>query len=803
MKYCRLILSWITVGGHTALSLASGFSLGLASQPSASAQPVQIAQTRQSAACRNEQYAYSFTQWTRLQWHSTAPTSEDLPQLQAMLQRAEATPQMTQLAIDRLTDPYLVTRNPTLLRWIDQTPASQRGQWLALVDRLVGLAQSLPPGYNYAQSRAFVTAAQAYHQLGQRQRSQPLLQQTNKTLAGITLPPLQAEVQWRLAGVWFDLGQPAEGNARLAAIAPLFQANPKAGRPSNRKPSTLPLSGDSRRLWLQFIDDALQRQQLDFAAALARDVQPVTLRSEQQFRIAAAYLRRKQNQPAIALFNQALASLGNAPRQNPGQNPEPTPEAIATQGIIQFVQAGGVTTATQAARQLSQAPAQMRAQMWLAIAGEARQQKRPQETAPAIAQLIAAGRQGQQQKFNTPYGFNGFQVTGGSGWGQSLYRLSQVEGYQSEFIQLIEQLKIQAEAAEFLIAMAVEAQQFDRAQQLIPSPLVFRNEAGTFDVQASWRLWVAVAAARAGKPQQLIALGEQAMSQLKTPPVQPINFFSPPEFIRQDPPFVEVIDMAIGSQPPEYDVLVAIQVLHQQGQSAAARPLAQALADRLAVIAEQRLSSGVEVPLGRLISNEHFPLAWFGGVEQFLRLQDQPESAARLAALQITYLQQITNPELRAQEMAKQMVLNTSVPDLAAEISRFVAQAKAAGVADQPSIAQRIVEAAIVAGKPELAADWQAQAGLSLQAQAELWSTQTTIYTYSADSVTLLRSLDKALSLYQQDSATTRPLDNQRASQWIGIYLRFGKLAKARQIVELMSDSNMARQWAVRLDCLG
>ncbi|NJN31272.1 MAG: hypothetical protein HC824_13235 [Synechococcales cyanobacterium RM1_1_8] len=206
---------------------------------------------------------------------------------------------------------------------------------------------------------------------------------------------------------------------------------------------------------------------------------PISLRSEQQFRIAAAYLRGKQVQPAIALFNQALASLGSVPRpssgQNFGQNPDQDLDAIATQGIIQFAQAGGVTTATRAAQQQSKAPALMRAQMWLAIAGEARQQKRSKEAAPALTQLIAAGRQGQEQNFNTPYGFNGL---GNRQWGNSLHKLSQLEGYQGEFIQFIQQLKIEAEAAEFLIVMAVQAKQFDQAQRLIPSPLIFKNEAG-------------------------------------------------------------------------------------------------------------------------------------------------------------------------------------------------------------------------------------------------------------------------------------------------------------------------------------
>ncbi|NJN31271.1 MAG: hypothetical protein HC824_13230 [Synechococcales cyanobacterium RM1_1_8] len=234
MNRCWSILSLLAVTSRAALALG----LGLTSQPpAAGAEQPKLAQTRPSAACLSEQYGYSFSQWQRWQSFTTAPSPADLLQLRAMLQIAGGTPQMTQLAIDRLTDPYNLTRNPSLLRWIEQTPASQRSQWIPLVDRLVVLAQELPPGYNYAQSRALVTAAQAYNQLGQQPRSAPLLQQASKTLAGITLPVLQAEVQWRLAGAWFSLGQTAEGNRRLAAIAPCSKQpqNPAANPAS---PST-------------------------------------------------------------------------------------------------------------------------------------------------------------------------------------------------------------------------------------------------------------------------------------------------------------------------------------------------------------------------------------------------------------------------------------------------------------------------------------------------------------------------------------------------------------------------------------
>ncbi|MBD2327962.1 hypothetical protein [Alkalinema sp. FACHB-956] len=750
-------------------------------QRPAVAQPAPPNRTSLTAACREEGYAYSFSQWQRLYVMDSFANPEDVAQILKLIQRAQGDPRLSQVAIDRLTPISNLESPSRLLELIDNTPSTQQAQVLPLVEQFVVLARALPPGYNYAQSRALIAAAQAYSQLDQPSRSAPLLQQARQTLGGIAIPLLKAEVQWRWGQAWADLGQPQQQSASLAAISTILKT-----------PSRTTTPEQDQRL-SQILELFVQRQQIPQAEAIARAIPALPQRIQEQFRVATAYLRAKQVKPALALFNQTVALLR--------QNSRPASSelgAISTQGIIQFVQAGGVTTATQAMMQLPNLTALQRAQTWLAIAGEARQQKRPKEAAPALAQLIAAGREGQQQKFNNPYGFNGL---GQNQWGHSLYRLSQSEGYQLELNQLIQQLQIQSEAAEFLIAMAVQAQQFDQAQQLIPSPLNVRNEAGTFDVQEMWRLWVAVAAAEAGKPQQLIALGEQANRKLKTEDAQVITFSAPNEFgsrsIRRDPPFVEVIDFSIASQQPVETVFVAIQVLQQQGQSAAAQSLTQVLAEHLTMMAEQLLTPGSKVQL----AYNQSPLAWIGNVEQFLRFYDQAKSADRLSALQVTYLQQITDPALRAQEMAKQFFLNTSAPDLAAEISRFGTQAQALGIANQPSIAQRIVAAAIVTGQPELAADWEAQAELSAQAQADLWFQRSYSLAKGTDSSTLFSVLDKALRLYQQ-APTTKPLDNVRAQQWIDIYLRFGNVEKARQIIDLMSDTEMARQWTIRLNCL-
>ncbi|NJN31273.1 MAG: hypothetical protein HC824_13240 [Synechococcales cyanobacterium RM1_1_8] len=257
---------------------------------------------------------------------------------------------------------------------------------------------------------------------------------------------------------------------------------------------------------------------------------------------------------------------------------------------------------------------------------------------------------------------------------------------------------------------------------------------------------------------------------------------------------MEVIDFPGSALSPEQTAFVAIQVLQQQGQSAAARSLVAALTDNLIATAEQLLSPGSEV---KLIYNQS-SFAWVGNLERFLRFYDQTASADRLSVLQIAYLRQLAGAGL----LSQQLVFANSPLDLAAAIVRFSAQAKAAGIADQADIAQQIVTAAITAGRPELAAGWEAQAGLSPKAQAELWLQRANNIAYGSDPAALLSALDKALSLFQQEPIATRTLDNLRANQWIDLYLRFGKAAEARQVVKLMGDGQGAQQWAIRLDCL-
>ncbi|MDY7023802.1 MAG: hypothetical protein SWJ54_21055, partial [Cyanobacteriota bacterium] len=570
-----------------------------------------------SAFCRDHQQIYAFTQWTKLlgQLDSETLTQADITQLLNLLRTSGKTPQTIQLTIDRLTLVRDLQKPPLLLDLIERTPIQQRSQFLPVIDELVTLAAALPPGYNYAQSRALITSAQAYTQLNQPLRSTPILLQANRTLAGITVPTLKAETQWRLAEAWFGMGQKLTGQANLAATtATLSTLSPQSRPLNNNLPTVL-------------VDSYLGLGQWSEAEAAARAIPIFTQQTEQLFRIATAYQKAGQVQPASTLFNQTINSiLRTAPNQKDLIE-------IATDGMISFAQAGGIITAAEAAKQLPDNQPALRAKAWLAIAGEARQQNRPQEAAFALEQLIAAGKIGQQQGFGS-----GFGRLRDREWSGVLYALSRSEDYIPEMLQFIEELNLETEAAEFLIAEAVQSQRFEEAQQLIPRPMPLVIDVGVFKVEDSWDWWVASVAAAEGKPEQLIALSEEILSQIGTTEPEELSAWRIPTspditYPSSDRPPLFLPDIRPAESLPEERAIYAIKLLQDQGETKLAEKLSKALAEQ----AEDLLKSKSNV---KLYADQH-PIQWVHHLERYLRLQQQTKVADRLYRLQVKYLKRI------------------------------------------------------------------------------------------------------------------------------------------------------------------
>lgn len=734
-----------------------------------------------SAYCQDHQQVYAFTQWTQLVGQlddeSSSRSSEpfDITPMLNLLKMPGQNPQTIQIAIDRLTLVRDLQEQPLLLSLIEQTPTRERSQFLPVVDQLVTLALALPPGYNYAQSRALITAAIAYNELNQKSRSTPLLQQASQTLVGIAVPGLKAETQWRLAQAWFGMGQKSAGQASLAAATVTLKT---------LSPQSPPLD---KNLPAQLVNSYLLLGQWSEAIAAARSIAILTQQSEQLFRIASAYQKSRQVQPAVALFNQTIDSL----LKTSGVVEKDLAE-IATEGIISFAQAGGVTTATLAAKQLPSNQPALRARAWLAIAGEARQQKRPKEAVPALEQLIAAGKIGHKQGFGSGFGrMHDYE------WSGSLYALSRSQGYVPEMLQFIEQLNLKTEAAEFLITEAVKAKRFDEAYQLIPQPMLLVIDAGVIEVQDDWRWWVANVAAHEGEPEQLLALSEELLpqigssdpKQLSAGYIRTSHKIDPSSSDRPRPPMF-LADIPPSTPLPEDQAISAIRLLQKQGQTEMVGRLAEALADQ----AEKLLN---RQPTVKLNWDRH-PLEWIYNLEHFLRQQQQTSIGDRLYALQVDYLKQTEDLEQRADLIP----FTSSLDDPQGAITDFIELAETFGVADQIQVAKRVFEQAVLSGQKDIMAQWQSRAQFSPREQAELMldSAGMIRYRYGLDEEILW--YDQILQLMQGQPLKGGFSNRNKLNTMIERYLFIGEIDKAQQAISLIDDYSEVQRQQNRLDCL-
>lgn len=448
-----------------------------------------LASPPQTSACQAQRYQRTFSRW--LAWGDwlAANQTDDSPLPEAVLQAmtaelalADKQPKTSQLAIDRLTFGLMGTDDlaqpQPLLRLLKQTPPDRHPQFRRLVDHLVKVSRALPPGYNYAQSRAWTAAAIAYHRLGQSP-DPALLQQATQRAEGIRQPLLRAEMQLRIAQAWLELGQMAPEKVMLDQAAMSVRGRDRTN------------NGYVGQVADVLIQRYLQRQEYDQATVLAKTLAYGGEGANQMLQVVLAYQKAQQTAIAATLFEQTFLSQASRPADG----------YVTTEAIIAFAQVGGLTSAARVAAQLSPQAPQYQARAWLVIAGEARQQRQPDLAAQALMQLVAAGRRGKNQGFGM-----GFGDQRDSDWSYVLYSLSTAYGYEPEMLQFITQLQLQSEGAEFLIAESIKAKQFKQAREQVPNPMWRAIDAGFFDVQYGWLLQVAVAAADAGNPQQLLDL---------------------------------------------------------------------------------------------------------------------------------------------------------------------------------------------------------------------------------------------------------------------------------------------------------
>jgi hypothetical protein len=463
-----------------------------------------------SPFCQTVQREYAYSQWQTLAaWlnpeiNPTLPVPNNIAnQIIERLIRAQGRPQEIVLGIDRLTLAGFGSDKPELseplLALIDRMPNNQRSTLLPAIDQLVKAANSLPAGYNSAQSRALIVAAHAYQKLGQpHDRAIPLLQKASQIATGIRVPLLRSTVQWRLAQSYNRLKQ---NNAEMLALEQA--ANSIKSRPRQK-------SEFIGTLLDQLIDRYLTLGKIDHALAIADSLNLSDEGFRQIGKIVAAYQRANQPKIAQDLFTNRLNQLS----QTTGDFENWT--YTASEGIIALAQAGGMEPAAIAVAKLPVKLPHLRARAWLAIAGTARQRGQTQRATVAYQQFLAAGKAGKAIGFGM-----GFGDQRDYEWSQPLYQLARKHGYEPEMQRFIQDLKLQSEGAEFLITEAIRAKQFEQAKRLVPRPMWRAIDAGMFEVQNAWLLRVAAAAAAAGQPQQLIELSQSLLSEMNNS--EPIN----------------------------------------------------------------------------------------------------------------------------------------------------------------------------------------------------------------------------------------------------------------------------------------
>ncbi len=721
-------------------------SLLAAPQPVSS--PVSSPVSQPSAFCQTQLQQQAYDQWADLApWLSAevpprSPLSDaKLKRIAQLLTAAKGNPKQTQLAIDRLTLAGFGGDNlqypQPLLTLIDRIPSAQKPQFLYLINQLLVSAQALPPGYNYAQSRALVAVAHAYQQLGQQpsgsNSSIALLEKASKVAGGITQPLLRAETQWRLAQAQAAWGQTQAETTSLDQVRATLQALPRNG------PGYVGPIAD------KLVARYLQRQQFDEAIAIAQTLNPRDEGAAYNARIAAAYLAAKQPQKAQAYFNQTITQQFQAPR-----SANDNWDYVATEAIISLAQAGGVTTAAIAAAKIPANVPQYRARAWLAIAAEARQQNRPKEASAAFKQLLAAGEQGRKINFGM-----GFGDQRDYEWSQPMFALSNAQGYEPEMVRFIEQLKLQSEGAEFLITAAIKAKQFDKAKKLVPTPMSRAIDAGVFEVQNDWLLRVAIAAAQAGQPQQLLELSQRLQQELRT----------------------ENVDARAIATTQQL-----ITALQDHEQAAAVPPLVELLQQKAKLGLAQRERLEYTVPLVQsMVSSLH--------------AQGQTTAANQMQQMLVAKLNE--TPDLNQRfEQFKVMFQWSPLP-----LEQLLSLAEAIAVTNHPEFADWIFRQSVAAIDLPAMEQWVVPASQTPMLQVDRFS-------YLGDQWLLRDQPEKAIAWYDRALAAlpnVNVADDDRSRWWqslINGYLRLGNSAKAKQAAQMLPNRQDREATLQRLACL-
>ncbi len=444
----------------------------------ATATPPPLATSSLSKVCREEIIGELTQQWNNFGPYS--PMTDTLPHLDRALNQATARQDLT-LTITTID----LVKRALFEEQARSLKGADRQTLITILDKLLTLTQPLNSGYSNLKTTTLTEAGILYHHLGQPEKATAALQLATQTAPGIRDGRMIVQANLRLSEGWQQLNRSTDAKTALDNAFNQTIAQVKA--PEVR-----------RMLLTRILRSYLQGEQPGKALEAINQMPNA---SDDDFRlriqIAASFGKAKD----FAMVNQLLEPFLKTARSHANVDNRNLSFAML---ITQYAPSGDFTRLQQMVAEMKTVSFQ-RARAWLAIAGEARKANQTVIRQQAMTQLIAEVKTGSGANFGERYDHQ---------WSGELSQLAVDGGYQSELKDLILAIR-SPHQIQVVIQDLIDRQQFEAARQAVPNPMTVQIDAAVEDVRNQWLDNVAIAALKAGQPQQAQAIADAEKTDLE------------------------------------------------------------------------------------------------------------------------------------------------------------------------------------------------------------------------------------------------------------------------------------------------
>jgi tetratricopeptide (TPR) repeat protein len=346
---------------------------------------------------------------------------------------------------------------------------------ISLSDRIVALAKTTEN--SVPKSLVLINAAQIYQKNGQPKKAQQSIQLAIQSLDNSPISAFNPAA-FPIAYMKLAEAEIAVGNRISAAkyFDMAFTQTIKLEDPFARN-----------KFLEELIEFYLIIEQPDKALAAWQQLPKDDSYAIDLIKIARSYAKLKNLSKATQLIAPILAEIYAI--NNTEQR-----ESKLTVLIVSYAPSGDFPQLISIMANMRRANA-ARAIAWLAIAGEARKANQPQIAKQALTQMIADGKASNIR--------GNFDDRQDMQWSAEMRSLSDHQGYTPELVAFMKQIA-SPNSLPFIIGNLVQNQKFDAAQKLIPKPMMMQIDTDVSDVSEFWLEKIALEAAKAGKPNQLM-----------------------------------------------------------------------------------------------------------------------------------------------------------------------------------------------------------------------------------------------------------------------------------------------------------